>query len=90
MTYEGNNEILCQNGSECMSSLPTSRKVSYIVSIWREADQESVLCWKGDLETAAGQHLNFTSLADLNHLLCELAGWIDPTAKATPSIPSDD
>jgi hypothetical protein len=73
-----------------MNSLSTPRKVSYVISIWREAGQESGLCWKGDLETAAGQYLNFTSLAELNHLLCELGGWIDPTAKAIPSIPSDD
>lgn len=73
-----------------MNSLSVPRKVSYIISIWREADQESVLCWKGDLETAAGQHLNFTSLAELNHLLCELGGWMDPPADSASSIPSND
>jgi hypothetical protein len=73
-----------------MNSLSVPRKVSYIISIWREAEQESTLCWKGDLETAAGQHLNFTSLAELNHLLCELGGWIDPPADSAPFIPSND
>ena len=73
-----------------MSFLPAPRKVSYVVSIWREADQESVLCWKGDLETAAGQHLNFTSLAELNHLLCELVGWIDPSVASASFVPSND
>lgn len=73
-----------------MNSLSATRKVSYVVSIWREAEQASALCWKGDLETASGQHLNFTSLAELNHLLCELGGWIDPTEDAARLVPSDD
>lgn len=61
-----------------MNTLPTTRKVSYVISIWREARQDSAFAWKGELETAAGQHLNFTSLAELNHLLGELGGWVDP------------
>ena len=73
-----------------MNSLPAPRKVSYVLSIWREADEESVLCWKGGLETAAGQHLNFSTLAELNHLLCELGGWIDPPADLASSISSND
>jgi hypothetical protein len=67
-----------------------TRKVFYIVSIWREVIQERSLSWKGDLETAAGQHLNFTSLAELNHLLCELGGWTDPLADSAPFISSND
>ena len=73
-----------------MNSLSATRKVSYVVSIWREAEQESALCWKGDLETAAGQHLNFNSLAELNQLLCELGGWIDPPSESVLFIPSDE
>jgi hypothetical protein len=73
-----------------MNALSTNRKVSYVVSIWREAERESAFCWKGYLETAAGQHLNFASLAELNHLLCELGGWIDPPADLASSIPSND
>lgn len=73
-----------------MKTLPTPRKVSYVISIWREAEQESALCWRGDLQTAAGQHLIFTSLAELNHLLCELGGWTDPPAASAPFIPPDD
>ena len=73
-----------------MNSLPASRKVSYVLSIWREADQKSAFCWKGDLETAAGQHLHFSSLAELNHLLCELGGWTDPLADSAPFISSND
>jgi hypothetical protein len=73
-----------------MNTLPTPRKVSYVLSIWREADQESVLCWKGNLETTARQHLNCTSLAELNRLLCELGGWIDPPADSASFMPSND
>jgi len=73
-----------------MNTLPTTRKISYVISIWREADQGSAFFWKGNLETAAGQHLNFTSLAELNHLLCELGGWLDPPAESAPFIPSND
>lgn len=73
-----------------MNSLSTPRKVSYVISIWREAGPGSGVCWKGHLETVAGQHLNFTSLAELNHLLCELGGWIDPPAESAPLIPSND
>jgi len=72
-----------------MNSLPSPRKVAYIVSIWKEAE-ESKISWKGDLETAAGQHLNFTSLAELNHLLSELGGWIDPPTNSASFIPSND
>jgi hypothetical protein len=73
-----------------MNSLPALRKVFYVISIWREAEQESKLHWQGDLETTAGQHLGFTSLAELNHLLCELGGWIDPPTDSTSFIPSND
>ena len=73
-----------------MNSSSTPRKVSYVVSIWREAEQGSVFYWKGNLETAAGQHLDFTSLTELNHLLCELGGWMDPPTDSASSIPSND
>jgi len=73
-----------------MNSLPAPRKVSYVISIWREAEHKSAPSWKGDLETAAGQHLNFTSLAELNHLLCELGSWIDPPTDSTSFILSND
>jgi hypothetical protein len=88
--HRGNNEIHCQNESASMNSLPAPRKVSYIISIWREAEHEIGPSWKGDLETAAGQHLDFTSLAELNHLLCELGGWIDPSTNSAMFIQSDD
>jgi hypothetical protein len=72
------------------NSLLGNRKVAYVISIWREAEREASVCWKGDLETAAGQHLNFNTLAELNHLLCELGGWLDPPAASAVFSPSDD
>jgi hypothetical protein len=88
--HRGNDEIHDQNGTQSMNSFPAPRKVSYVVSIWHEAEQETTLSWKGNLETAAGQHLNFSTLAELNHLLCELGGWIDPPADLASSILSND
>ena len=73
-----------------MNTLPTPRKISYVVSIWREAEQVSAPSWKGDLETAAGQHLNFASLPGLNHVLCELGGWIDPPVASGSIVPPND
>jgi hypothetical protein len=73
-----------------MNSFPAPRKVSYVVSIGREVQQETALSWKGNLETAAGQHLDFTSLTELNHLLCELGGWIDPPVESASFIPPND
>lgn len=90
MKHRGHDDIQREYGSERMNSSSTPRKVSYVLSIWREVEQESAPSWKGDLETAAGQHLNFTSLTELNHLLCELGGWIDPPANPTSLIPSKD
>jgi hypothetical protein len=75
---------------ENINSSSATRKVSYVVSIWCEATQECSLGWKGDLETVAGQHLNFTSLAELNHLLCELGGWTDPPTESALFIPPND
>ena len=60
------------------------RKVSYVISIWHELQHEGMAVWCGHLETAAGQYLNFGTLAELNRLLCELGGWMDPL---TPGMP---
>ena len=73
-----------------MNSLSAKRKASYVVSVWREVEHESVFYWKGDLETATGQHLDFASPAELNHLLYELGGWIDPPTASASSDPSND
>ena len=46
--------------------------------------------WRGTLVTAADQRLYFSTLAELNSLLCELAGWQDPPLAApAPQLAAD-
>lgn len=54
------------------------RKVSYVLSIWAEHQAEGQASWHGALETTGGQHFSFVTLAELERLLCELGGWVDP------------
>ena len=60
-----------------------SRKVSYVVSIWHQPHHDDVSVWRGYLETAAGQRFDFGTLTELNRLLCELGGWMDPPIPET-------
>lgn len=36
--------------------------------------------WHGSLKATAGQEWTFETLAELNYLLCEIGGWMDPPA----------
>jgi hypothetical protein len=56
----------------------TRRPISYLVSIWQEPVTDGAAVWRGVLVTPAGQRLHFSTLAQLNHWLNELAGWRDP------------
>jgi len=56
----------------------TRRPTSYLVSIWPEVATDGVAVWRGVLVTPAGQRLHFSTLAQLNQWLNELAGWRDP------------
>lgn len=56
----------------------TRRPTSYLVSIWPEHTAEGTAIWRGVLVTPAGQRLHFSTLAQLNRWLGELAGWQDP------------
>ena len=38
--------------------------------------------WDGSLETAAAQRVDFSTLAELERLLYEHGGWMDPTRTA--------
>jgi len=60
------------------------RKASYVVSIWHEPQPDGLSIWCGYLETAAGQRFDFGTLTELNRLLCELGGWMDPPIPETP------
>jgi hypothetical protein len=54
------------------------RPTSYLVSIWPEHTADGMAVWRGVLVTAAGQRLHFSTLAQLNRWLNELAGWQEP------------
>lgn len=56
----------------------TRRPTSYLVSVWPEHTADGTAAWRGVLVTAAGQRLPFSTLAQLNRWLYELAGWQDP------------
>jgi hypothetical protein len=60
-----------------MNGSDAPRRTSYLLSIWHE-EQEEAQVWHGFIETAAQQRLDFSTLAELNRLLCELGGWMDP------------
>ena len=58
------------------------RRVSYLLSLRAERNAETPPRWHGTLETAAGQRFEFSTLAELDRLLCELGGWMDPPLPA--------
>jgi selenocysteine lyase/cysteine desulfurase len=58
-----------------MDSVPR-RPASYLISLWIDHPQSGLPLWRGALVTAADQRLHFSTLAELNRLLCELAGWL--------------
>ena len=61
-----------------MDKQPDVRRLTYTLSIWLEPHPDRRNVWRGAMETIAGQRFVFHSLAELNRLLAELAGWIDP------------
>jgi hypothetical protein len=54
------------------------RPTSYLISIWPEYAADGTAIWRGVLVTSAGQRLHFSTLAQLNRWLNELAGWQEP------------
>jgi len=52
-----------------------TRRASFILSIWPEAQRAAPDCWRGYLETTTGQRAYFDSLDTLNRFLTERAGW---------------
>jgi hypothetical protein len=54
------------------------RGSSYLISVWVDRPDDSRPVWCGALVTAAEQGFCFSTLAELNRWLCELAGWQDP------------
>ncbi len=60
-----------------MDGSDTSRRTIYLLAIWNEGRDEARV-WHGYIETAAEQRMYFGTLAELNRLLCELGGWMEP------------
>lgn len=52
-------------------------QVRYILSIQSEYHHWGSPVIRGTLETVAGQKFEFSTLDELNRLLCEICGWID-------------
>ena len=57
-------------------------RISYLLSVWVEHTADNLPMWRGVLVTAAGQRLYFSTLAQLDRWLCELAGWQDPPSES--------
>ncbi len=55
--------------------------VSYVLSIWSERQPDLAPVWHGVLQLTGGQRFDFTTLAELERLLSELGGWMDPPDK---------
>ena len=64
------------------------RPSSYLVSFWVDHTTNGTVVWRGVLVTSAGQRLHFSTLAQLNRWLCELAGWQDPPQTGETEPPS--
>lgn len=72
-----------------MSDTVTIHVVTYIISIRSEYPRMGAPVFRGTLETVAGQKFEFSTLAELDGLLCEVCGWIDtppPTGAARESM----
>lgn len=61
---------------------PETHRAAFILTLW----SEHASAWRGVLETADGRRRYFLSLADLNQLLREVSGWVDPD-NASPGAP---
>jgi hypothetical protein len=61
-----------------MKESTTVHQVFYIVSIQSEYRRPGSPVFRGTLETVAGQQFEFSTLAELESLVCEIGGWIDP------------
>ncbi len=73
-----------------MNGSDPPRRTLYLLTIWRE-ERDEISVWHGFIETASKQRLYFGTLADLNQLLCELGGWMDPPIPTNPEAePGDD
>ncbi len=52
-------------------------QMTYIISIQSEYHRSGPPIFRGTLCTVSGQEFKFSTLAELEGLLCEICGWVD-------------
>ena len=57
---------------------PGPHRAASILTIWADAMASPAQAWRGYLESGDGRRQYFRTLADLNRLLVEGGGWVDP------------
>jgi hypothetical protein len=67
------------------SSREDGRRLTWTLSVWVNHSDRDAQEWAGVLESAGGQRWDFGSLDELDRLICELGGWIDPPTRALES-----
>jgi hypothetical protein len=72
-----------------MENSPDSRRTLLVISIWAEMVPGKQLAWRGSIRTIDGQRKSFSTLTDLNRLLCELSGWNDSQMDSIKDIRSE-
>ena len=60
-----------------MNDSSSIHQVRYIISIRSEYPPLGSPVFRGTLEIVSGQKFEFSTLTELNSLLCEIGGWID-------------
>lgn len=56
------------------------RRLTWTLSVWVKHPDCDTQEWAGLLQSTSGQRWGFRSLVELDRLICELGGWIDPSA----------
>jgi hypothetical protein len=74
-----------------MENHPESHHTVFAMSVWAETIPGGQPAWRGTIRALDGRRRSFSTLTDLNLILCELSGWqdsltgpIDNTLQAYP------
>jgi hypothetical protein len=71
-----------ENYSECHRTI-------FVISIWAEMIPGKKPTWRGSLRTIDGQRMNYSTLTELNRLLCELSGWHNAQMDSMEDLPRE-
>lgn len=66
-----------------MDEQSTGRSMMFVLSVWKELSSDVVTVCHGSLKATTGQEWTFETLAELDYLLCEIGGWMEPPADVT-------